>query len=481
MVRADLIRRAVGVLRSPQLERRDDLLANALNEARMGWLRIPLLLACGVGLASVLPLTTALTWTLTATAFEAFHRFACFRAVNGAAGGRELFFTTSVIASILWTGSGVLLWLQGSNEAQAASVAAFMAIALYTAAFSHQSATLLAAVMAPPLLARLLAGAVLVQSRPPGPATLLLNIMLACGVIVLLGAAVACHLNYAKMWDAREKLADERDALEKRVAERTEELTRARARAEAANIAKSQFLANMSHELRTPLNAVIGYAEILDEDLEAQGGQEALRADAQRIRSSGRHLLKLVNDVLDISKIEANRLEIDAEFLDVGRVLRDVADSLRHSAEERGNRIDVKVSADLGPVWADSLRLHQCVLNLASNACKFTKQGLVSISAERCDDERGAWICIRVRDTGIGIDAEAITKLFKPFVQADVTTTRRFGGTGLGLSITRELARLMGGDVAVESVVGAGSTFTLILPHRSESESAKPASGTHAA
>ncbi|HVY86699.1 MAG TPA: ATP-binding protein [Caulobacterales bacterium] len=469
-----MLQRALSILRTPHLERRDDMMINALNEAHMGFLRLPLLIACGVGLGTVAPLPVALAWTLGGLAFEAVHRYACLRAVADAPGGRRMFFITSVVASLIWTGYGVLLWLQGSPEARAASVAAFMAIALYTAVFSHQSAKLLAAVMAPPLLARFIAGAILVETRPSNAASLLLDIMLACGVIVLLGAAIACHLNYAKMWEAREKLADERDALEKRVGERTAELQEARVRAEAANVAKSQFLANMSHELRTPLNAVIGYAEMLDEDLEAQG-LDTLRADAQRIRNSGRHLLKLVNDVLDISKIEANRLEIDAEFIDLGRMLRDVSDSLRLAAEERGNRLDVKVAADVGPVWADSLRLHQCILNLASNACKFTKNGLVSLSAELAEDQKGRWIAIRVRDTGIGIDPDAVDKLFKPFVQADVSTTRRFGGTGLGLSITRELTRLMGGDVTVESTLGQGSTFTLTLPYRADTDASTTA------
>ncbi|MES1201718.1 MAG: ATP-binding protein [Pseudomonadota bacterium] len=478
-MRNALVTRWLGVLRSPQLERRDDLLANALNEERMGLLRLPLLLACGVGLYTIMAPGVAVAWTLVTLALEMAHRLVTRRMVRGLPRYRVYYWISSVCIGLAWTCYGAILWLEGSPEARAAAVASFMAMALYAAAFSHQSWRMLAAIMGPPLLARLIAGAALVETRPSNAASMLLDIMLLCGVIVLFGAAIACHLNYAKMWEARETLTDERDALEQRVAERTAELLEARMRAEAANVAKSAFLANMSHELRTPLNAVIGYAEMLDEDLEAQG-LDALRSDAQRIRNSGRHLLKLVNDVLDLSKIEANRLEIDCEFVDLGRVLRDVSDAVRLSAEERGNRLDVKVDPALSAVWADSLRLHQCILNLTSNAVKFTKNGIISVSAERRTDEGGNWIVVRVRDTGIGIEPGDLDKLFKPFIQADVTTTRRFGGTGLGLSITRQLARLMGGDVTVESAPGRGSTFTLTLPLKAEAENSG-AQASHAA
>lgn len=470
-----MFKRALDLLSGGELDRRDDILANAQSEARMGWTRAALALPCVIGLVTIFPAVTALTWLCVIAVAEAINRLACVRVVRGVAPAKTWFFASSVLDSMAWTSFGVLLWLQGSIEAQAAAITAFMVMAIYTLAFSHHSAKLMAAIMAPPILSGLVCGIITAQTMPAGAPSIMLQIVMFVSALVVSGAAVSCHMNYVRMWDAREKLADDCDALEARVKERTVELEGACSRAEAANIAKSQFLANMSHELRTPLNAVIGYAEMLDEDLEASG-QDNLRADAQRIRNSGRHLLKLVNDVLDISKIEARRLELDYEYTDLSRMLRDISDSLRLGAEERGNIIDIKTSPDTGPVWADSLRLHQCVLNLASNACKFTRNGVISISAERKDDGKGRWIAICVRDTGIGIEPEMLDKLFKPFVQADVTVTRRFGGTGLGLSITRELARLMGGDVTVESEVGQGSTFMLTLPHRAEEATpAKPA------
>jgi signal transduction histidine kinase len=471
-----MLSRALNFLKGPKLDlrRRDDIVANAGNEWRMAWARTPLVAVFGVGLAYIYPLWVAVVWLCAGLVIELSNRYAAHRVLTRAPNGRSLFFATSVLCSLLWTSFGALLWFTGSPDLCGAAITLFMVMALYLTAFSHQSAKLLAVMIAPPLLGRMLAGMGLASWAPAGAHNVMLHVVLFGGLVVMVAAAIACHLNYARMWEARDKLADERDALEARVKERTAEVVAASERAEAANVAKSHFLANMSHELRTPLNAVIGYAEMLDEDLETEG-LDALRGDAQRIRNSGRHLLKLVNDVLDISKIEANRLELDCEHTDIGRMLRDIADSLRLAAEERGNRIDVKVDPDLGVIWADGLRLHQCVLNLASNACKFTKGGIVSISAEAVQRANGRAVSICIRDTGIGISPEQLDKLFQPFMQADVTTTRRFGGTGLGLSITRKLARLMGGDVTVESAPDKGSCFTLTLPvSTAEQENAQP-------
>jgi signal transduction histidine kinase len=478
-----MLSRALNFLKGPSLDlqRRDDLRANASVEWRLGWARMPLSIACGAALTYLYPAWIALTWLLAAVVVECANRITAHRVIMQAQDAKPWFFASSVLLSLLWTSLGVLLWF--SPTLAGGAITLFMVMVLYMIAFAYHSAPLLAALIAPPLVGRLLAGIALASWAPAGAHNVMLNVVLFGGILVMIAAAIACHLNYARMWEAREKLADERDALEARVALRTAELIAASDRAEAANVAKSHFLANMSHELRTPLNAVIGYAEMLDEDLEAEG-LDALRSDAQRIRNSGRHLLKLVNDVLDISKIEANRLELDCEHTDLGLMLRDVADSLRLAAEERGNRIDVKVAADLGPIWADGLRLHQCVLNLVSNACKFTKGGIVSVSAELVEKEAARWVSLCIRDTGIGISSDQIDKLFQPFMQADVTTTRHFGGTGLGLSITRKLARLMGGDVTVESEPGRGSVFTLTLPYRvteQESVAAPKASSSQAA
>jgi signal transduction histidine kinase len=460
-----MLNKMLDLLRDEDAGVRDDIFANAARERRTGWIRLPLVFACMAAIGDLYGAGGALVWGLMAVAIEVANGRVAHLVAKGEAEARLIYLITSCVVSVIWAAFGLLLWGSGEPEGQIAGMAVFTMMALYVAAFAYQSAPMLGAIMAPPVCALLFSVAMTALNAPPGSPALMLAIVGVSSALVMGAAGVMCHLSYVRVWEARDKLAEERDALEERVVARTVELAGATARAEAANISKSLFLANMSHELRTPLNAVIGYAEMLDEDLEAEG-LDALRSDAQRIQKSGRHLLGLINDVLDLSKIEAGRFDIECDFTDLGRILRDASDSLRMAAEERGNLIDVKIAPDIGPIWADQLRLHQCVLNLASNAVKFTERGVVSIAATREDDANGQWVVVRVRDTGIGIAQENLEKLFSPFIQADVSTTRRFGGTGLGLSITRNLARLMGGDVSVASVLGEGSTFTLRLPHR---------------
>jgi signal transduction histidine kinase/ActR/RegA family two-component response regulator len=230
--------------------------------------------------------------------------------------------------------------------------------------------------------------------------------------------------------------------------------------AEAANEAKTQFLANVSHELRTPLNAILGYAEILDEDLTA-AGMETPANDAQRIRGAARHLLHLINEILDLSKIEAGRMDVAVETFDVSAALTAMIDTVRPLAANNANRLVVDLPEDLGEAVTDAFKLKQCLLNLLSNACKFTKGGEVSLVGRRERVDGADRLVFTVSDTGIGMTEEQTAKLFQPFVQADGLTTHRFGGTGLGLAITRRLARLLGGDVAVSSVQGQGAVFTL--------------------
>jgi len=233
--------------------------------------------------------------------------------------------------------------------------------------------------------------------------------------------------------------------------------------AEAANEAKSTFLANMSHELRTPLNAVIGITEMLKEDAE-ELGQDDFIEPLERISRAGKHLLHLINEILDLSKIEAGKLEFYLEDFDVASIVREVATTVQPLADANANRLIVNCQQDLGSMRADLTRTRQIVLNLLSNACKFTQDGTVSIDIQSEGRNGGDQIILEVSDTGIGMTPEQMGKLFEEFSQADSSTTRRFGGTGLGLAISRRLARMMGGDIEVASTLGEGSTFRARLP-----------------
>jgi signal transduction histidine kinase len=248
--------------------------------------------------------------------------------------------------------------------------------------------------------------------------------------------------------------------------EREAEATRLRVAMEAAaqaDAAKSQFLATMSHELRTPLNAIIGYSEMLQEEA-GDAGQEDFIPDLLKIHSSAKHLLALINDILDLSKIEAGRMELVPEMFDVPGVVREVTTTVLPLAEKNSNKLDVRCPGELGSMHADVTRVRQCLLNLLSNACKFTQGGTVGLQAERSRQADRDWLVFRVTDTGIGMTPEQLGRLFQPFVQADASTTRKYGGTGLGLAITRKFCQMMGGDVTAQSELGKGSTFIVQLP-----------------
>jgi signal transduction histidine kinase len=234
-----------------------------------------------------------------------------------------------------------------------------------------------------------------------------------------------------------------------------------RAALEAANAARNTFLANTSHELRTPLNGIIGYSELMLELAQEQGrAQDA--ADHERVLSLARRLLHLLNDLLDLAKVEANRMTLSIAPYGVRRLLEEAIDVVRPQLERNRNRIDLRIADDLHSGRADPHRLSQCVLNLLSNAAKFTMDGEVVVIAERLAEAEADWLRIEVRDTGIGIAPERQVVLFEPFMQADASCAPH--GTGLGLAITRQLARLMGGEVMVESAPGEGSRFTLQVP-----------------
>ena len=303
-------------------------------------------------------------------------------------------------------------------------------------------------------------------------------------------AQAEAHRLKAAAVSARQHVETLNQTLERTVEQRTAELRHsmreaqaARLAAEQANQAKSTFLANMSHELRTPLNAIIGYSEMLQEEME-DVGQLDLIADLQRIQAAGRHLLSLINDILDLSKIEAGKMELYLETFNVPAMVQDVVTTIQPLVQQRSNHLEVHCPDTVGAMHADMTKVRQALFNLLSNASKFTQNGTISLEVGR-EQERGGrllgagdgvdeptvwpqattdWIVFRVRDTGIGMTPEQLGRLFEAFTQADASTTRQYGGTGLGLALTRRLSRMMGGDVTVESEVGVGSTFIIRLP-----------------
>jgi adenylate cyclase len=237
----------------------------------------------------------------------------------------------------------------------------------------------------------------------------------------------------------------------------------ARDAADEANRTKSSFLANMSHELRTPLNSIIGVTEMLQEDARDLKREDQIEP-LDRVARAARHLLALINDILDLSKIEAGRMELHLESFPVAPVIHDVVNTIETLAARNANRIVVDCGPEVGMMHSDQMRIRQTVLNLVSNATKFTKDGTITISVRRQQEAGGEWITIAVADSGIGMTPEQMGKLFQEFSQADSSTTRQYGGTGLGLAISKRFCQMMGGDIVVESAPGRGSTFTVRLP-----------------
>jgi signal transduction histidine kinase len=235
--------------------------------------------------------------------------------------------------------------------------------------------------------------------------------------------------------------------------------------AEAADAAKSRFLATMSHELRTPLNAIIGYSQLLQETCQSYPIADLTR-DLNRIERAGEILLQIVNQVLDFSKAEANQTALNPETFAVDDVLREIVETVEPLAARNGNRLTTVIGSDDGEVHTDLTRFRQSLLNLVANACKFTRNGDVTVAARREPGEPVDWLVVNVKDTGIGISPEQQANLFQAFMQADASTTRKYGGTGLGLAISRKMCRLMGGDISVESEPGKGSDFEMRLPAR---------------
>jgi signal transduction histidine kinase len=262
--------------------------------------------------------------------------------------------------------------------------------------------------------------------------------------------------------EMNESLEHTVDVRTKELLELNKELAQARDQAEASSGAKSMFLANMSHELRTPLNAVIGYSELIIEEAEEE--ERAYIKDVARIHKSGKHLLGLISDILDLSKIEAGMMGLELMYVDWETFVQVLVATTEPLARSNGNTLTIEASANLGRFCSDPTKLRQIALNLLSNACKFTKEGQVTMSLERQEDGERAELRMVIKDTGIGMAAKSLDKIFEDFSQADNSTTREYGGTGLGLAITQRLCEILGGSITAQSEIQVGSTFTVCLP-----------------
>lgn len=261
------------------------------------------------------------------------------------------------------------------------------------------------------------------------------------------------------------ELADWNKNLESTVQQRTSELAHAVELAEAANRTKSAFLANMSHELRTPMNAIIGYSEMLVEEAEDLG-QTSFLSDLNKIQGAGKHLLELINDVLDLSKIESGKMTIFCEDIEISAMVADIASTVMPLVQKNRNTLTTELSPDIGIMHSDLTKIRQSLFNLLSNAAKFTEGGGIRLVVSTHTKRRREFVSFAISDTGIGMKPEQLGRLFDPFTQADESTTRKYGGTGLGLAISRRFCRMLEGDIDVASQEGKGSTFTITLPRK---------------
>jgi signal transduction histidine kinase len=293
-----------------------------------------------------------------------------------------------------------------------------------------------------------------------------LNDLLLFVLVFLVSVSVpslALSADVAMRKTIEENLHRTNTELDRRVETRTAELAAANQALRDESQHKSQFLANMSHELRTPLNAIIGLTDMMVSNAARFGTEKALEP-LRRVLGGGRHLLALINDILDLSKIEAGRMELNLASFSLAPVIDEVVKTIEPLAAKNGNQVAVHCDGEIGTMYADQMRLRQALLNLMSNANKFTERGTITIDAHHQQENGGDWIALAVKDTGIGMTPEQMGKLFQDFSQADSSTTRKYGGTGLGLAISRRFCQMMGGDITVESEVGRGSTFTIRLP-----------------
>jgi signal transduction histidine kinase/CheY-like chemotaxis protein len=412
---------------------------------------------------SAVPHAILLAWGAALAVHQGFRIFSYRRylAANpGPAASRywgRLYILATTIAGSIWGSAGLLFYVPESTISLV-----YLCLVLFgVASLTIPTLSLFAPAFYP--LVVLVLAPFIVRSLSSGHME---QVALAVPLIIALVLAITFGRRINSLIDESIRRGFENQAL-------SEIAERARLEAERSSRAKSQFLATMSHELRTPLNAIIGYSELMTRH-PARFATAAAKDPLERILRAGRHLLNLINDLLDMAKIEAGKTTFRYEDVDVAVLVRDAVETTRSLADQTGNAVNVHAPPELAPLRTDPKRLTQVVLNLVSNACKFTDHGQVDISIAQVAAGGRNWVEIAVADTGIGISAERLERLFEDFSQGDEAENRRHGGTGLGLAISRRICRAMGGDLTVVSEQGKGSTFTARLPERPPPESGAP-------
>ncbi len=437
----------------------DGLVRGASIDQNRAWIRWLVTIIVSGFLFAYVSFAVGAAWLVITLALEAFSAWVGARLVSGDLAMRGWRVGSILAISLSWITHAALLWVQPEELARIAALIDVFTLALYGAIGGRQDKRVLAALVAPPLIAL---GAMLIhyswtEATPAIAAIATLATLGACATIA--GNAFEMHRSDRLLMEAHAELREERDGLERRVASRTHELREARFAAEAASRVKSLFLRTISHELRTPLNGILGYAEILAEDIEAG---EAKVEDANRVASSGRRLLNLVNDILDLASLESGHAVVTLEPSNIGELIAAACRSMSELSMENSNRINVTIAPGAQFATTDAKRLLQILRHVIDNACKFTVRGEVRIEARRPAVD--GLLEIEIIDTGQGMSREDLERLFKPFEQGSQDMARTHEGAGLGLAITQRMLALLNGRVSIDSTPGKGTSVLLAVP-----------------
>ena len=361
-----------------------------------------------------------------------------------------------------WVSLTYLLWQHGSELTRLVAVIALFTMATYSILNGQRSLNILVASLTPPLMMLPFLVIHYLWSGFPW-------IIASIASLALLGAIAIILVNARVLYRAGEDLraahlalSEERDSLELRVKARTEELTHALEAVRAAYAVKTSFIGNISHEFRTPLNSIIGYAEIIKEDVDL--GEKVSISDVNNIKRAGKHLLAMINDILNLTKFEAGRIDLQLDTVELAELLDQVRETVAHLVKSKPVDLKIDIVPDLPVLQTDSRCLLQCLINLAANACQFTEMGHVTLSVRPFSDATQDWLWFSVIDTGCGISNDQLERIFEPFTQVDSSLTRNHEGSGLGLAITKRFSELLGGRVEIRSRIGHGTQANLFVP-----------------